>query len=156
MEKYTITNYKSFKGFIGVILLFTLACTLNTAKLNDAKDVDEAKMVIDNFYQELKASKYINTLPLLSDTLLKTTDTTTLFNFYKKYQNENGNIISFKLVNCETKQQTTNKGTVLKAIAIYNVQRSNSDTQERFLLKSIDKNPLKIQRYDVVVDAIKK
>lgn len=156
MEKYTITSYKLFKSFIGVILLFTLACTINTAKLNDAKDIDEAKMVIDNFYQELKSKKYKNTLPLLSDTLLKTTDTTTLFNFYKKYQTENGNIITSKLVKCETKHETTNKGKVLKAIAIYKVQRPNGDTQERFLLKSMDKKPLKIQRYDVVVDAIKK
>lgn len=58
MVKYTITNYKLFKSFIGVILLFTLACNINTAKLNDAKDTDEAKIVIDKFCQELKSNKY--------------------------------------------------------------------------------------------------
>lgn len=151
MEKYTITSCK-FKNFVCLILFFASGCTINTAKLNDAKDINEAKMVIDKFYQELKSKKYKNTLTLLSDTLLKTTDTSTLFNFYKKYHNENGNLITSKLIKCETKQETTNKGKVLKAIAIYKVQRSNGDTQERFLLKSNSENPLKIQRYDVVAN----
>jgi hypothetical protein len=134
-----------------LVLLFFCSCTINTTTLNDKDSIEATEKVVKDFYQQLKTRDYRNTTVFLADTLLKTTDTSTIFKYFEKKRVEDGDIVDVSLLKCETKNVNSDKKTVI-AVAVYDVKRTKTNTKEFFVLKSINDDQLKIQRYDIKED----
>ncbi len=137
----------SYLIFCAVLMLLS-GCQVTTNKFDGNRAQTNCEKTTAQLYASLKKKQYGDTYKLYTDSFFSKVDTTTLNNFYRKNEDDSGNITNYVLLKFKSQVSLTDTAAI-NCVAIYRVTRNKGFTNERINFRILGSSSPKILRYNV-------
>jgi hypothetical protein len=146
--KKIFTLFLIWNFVIGISIL--TGCHVNSQRINDARDKDDAEKLTNRFYMYFHQGDYEETYQFLGKKMLETTDTAKFRRFLSKMTEKYGKIKDYKVKSCETRV-ISGTDPIAQYRIIYENTYENGKLTEDFILEK-ENETIKINGYHVTTD----